>query len=332
MNLVTRRRYRATPTIDDAVRLVTLRERPRHPYRAPVPPYDSPGVFEELGLTTDVVPRVDLGTPVEVGSYSVTRFSFTSRTTLEWPECNTAHGELFRCNDDEPRPVAVLVHGNNARSTRLETARAKRLLARGVHVARICFAGHLQRIPAGERTGEHTVSPDLHGSVSTFVQAAGDVADLVRWLHRQPFVTRIGLAGWSAGGMTVMLAATLVEVDALVPVVPASDSGWILSASRYIPAPVRAAIAAGAGDTERVRMLMRAIRPTERKPLGSPRIVVLAGAKDELCGTARTGEIAAAWPDAEIRWLPYGHIAGALIGSRKGVDELADILTRPRVG
>jgi hypothetical protein len=52
--------------------------------------------------------------------------------------------------------------------------------------------------------------------------------------------------------------------------------------------------------------------------------VIVAGDRDELCGTEQTRLAWEAWGRPPIRWLRRGHIGGALTGSRVALSALAD--------
>lgn len=311
--------------LDETVRLLTLRARVRVPFRAPTAPFDSPDVFEALGLHEPAPIDVQMGTTRSARrpAHEIAPFSYASRTSLEWPEANTVHGRLYLLPGRPAAPLCVLVHGNKARNPRFEHARARLLLKRGMHAASFCFAGHMDRTPAGERTGEHTASPDLHGCVQTFVQAAGDAGDLVRWLRMQDFVTSVGLAGWSAGGMTTMLAMTLVDLDFAAAVVPATDTGFAVT-SRYMPLGVSRGVLGGCGDRGEASRLTAAIAPANRKPRMPEHFVIVAAERDELCGTDRTRAAWEAWGRPPIRWVDRGHLGGALTGSRLALNLLCD--------
>jgi hypothetical protein len=83
--------------LDETVRLLTLRARVRVPFRAPTAPFDSPDVFEALGLHEPAPIDVQMGTTRSARrpAHEIAPFSYASRTSLEWPEANTVRGRLY---------------------------------------------------------------------------------------------------------------------------------------------------------------------------------------------------------------------------------------------
>jgi len=295
----------------------------RVPFRLPQPPFDSPDVFEILGLHKGDAPVVTTG-PASRGNrpeHDVIPFTFPSRVELEWPEVNTVFGELYLLPDRRPARVCVLIHGNGSPSPKYERMRARQLLKAGVHALSFRWAGHAPRLPVGERKAEHTLANDLHGCVQTFVQAASDAADLVRWLREQSWATEVGMAGWSGGGITTMLAMTLVELDFAMPVVPATDFATVLW-SPYVPKNVQETIRQELGSYERLDEAVRAIAAwarTPKVPADPARFLLLPGSLDEVCGTEATRRTWEAWGRPPIEWTRYGHVMGAampVVGKR----------------
>lgn len=304
---------RTLPGLDDVLPVLARFMRTPVSFRAPAAPFDSPEVFRTLGLTDDafVVPALD--PPTTARRHEEISFTFPSRVKTQWPECDTVHGHLYLLPGRPRAPICVLVHGNGASSPVLERRRAAQLLRSGVHAARFEWAHHMHRIPSGDKRATRSLSPDLHACVQTFVQAASDGADLVRWLRTQPFVYSVGMAGWSGGGLTTMLAMTLTELDFALPVVPAVDISVPLS-SNYFPHNGRDLIRDNTKDFVELQDLVRAVVVKEHRPLGDPRLLIIAGGRDEVCGTAATRECWESWGQPPIVWTRYGHLAGALRG------------------
>jgi len=278
-------------------------------YREPQSPFDSPSVYEDLGLHDEVAVDVHLETPVAHSrpAHDAIRFTFPSRVHTEWDACNVVTGELYLLPSREPAPVVVLVHGNGSRSPAYERYRARKLLAAGCHAVRLSYAHHHDRVPVGERTAGHTLSPDLHGCVQTWVQAAADGADLVRWLRRQPFTETVGMTGWSGGGLTTMLTMTLVALDFAMPVVPATDMSVPLWRG-----PGHDQVRRHAGSIERVAEMVSAIRPELRTPVIPDRFLLLPAARDHISGVAATERTWRAWGKPPIEWLPGGHMGSIM--------------------
>jgi hypothetical protein len=304
-------------TLDDLAKLIVRFIGSDVPFRLPAPPFDSPAVFETLGLHLEVPVDVRLGAATERAkspAHEVVPFTFPSRTITEWPECNTVHGELLLLSGRPPAPICVLIHGNGEGSPFLERWRGRQLLAAGVHAAWFCYAHHMQRIPAGEKRAGHSVSPDLHGSVQTFVQAAGDAADLVRWLRRQPFVTAAGISGTSGGGLANLLAITLTHLDFSLPIVPGVTLAHPLWSPHF---PGYERIRANVASEEALAEAVCAVDVKRRRPIPPSRWLTVAGRYDEVCGVDATRTWWESWGRPPIDWVNHGHLAGGMLGNRK---------------
>jgi hypothetical protein len=72
---------------------------------------------------------------------------------------------------------------------------------------------------------------------------------------------------------------------------------------------------------------MAAIRPAERTPVAQTEVHVIAGSRDELCGTEAVRDTCSRWPRTRLTWVDRGHVGGALTGGgvamRHVVDQLA---------
>lgn len=216
----------------------------------------------------------------------------------------------------EPRPVVVLVHGYMAGHWRTEASiwPVGRLFQRGFDVALFVLPFHAVRADPERRRRPRFPSADPRFTNEGFRQAIGDLSDFVAWLrsrgHRQ-----IGVMGMSLGGHTAALAATLLPLDFLVPVIPlasladyAADRGLL-----------------GHGEEadalrEAARRAHRAVNPLDRPPLVAPgRSLVVAAEGDRITPLHHAQKLAAHFGAPMLTW-PGGHLLQW--GRRAAYDEV----------
>ncbi|MDP1832933.1 MAG: alpha/beta fold hydrolase [Geothrix sp.] len=124
-------------------------------------------------------------------------------------------------------PVVILAH--QFRSDRAGWAPlAERLAARGIGTLALDLRGH--GASTQKDGAEVTVSADFMASAKAvgFDQIPADLAQAAAWLRKQPGVDgrRIGLAGSSVGGFSVLLAAPGVKPVAILSLSPAGTGAF----------------------------------------------------------------------------------------------------------
>ncbi len=204
------------------------------------------------------------------------------------PENRVAAARMFRGR--EPRPVAICVHGYLGGHYGMEERAfpVRWFYKIGLDVALFVLPFH------GVRANPRRNAPPFPGADPRmtnegFRQAMADLSDFVQWLGHRGH-SDVGILGMSLGGYTTALAATVVPDLAFgIPIIPlgsfpdiARDQGRIGSAPEQI--------AEQYAGLERVH---RVISPLRRKPLLSPKQLLVIGAKaDQITPIAHARRLA----------------------------------------
>jgi dienelactone hydrolase len=166
---------------------------------------------------------------------------------------------------------------------------------------------HGDRTPAGVRSGEGFVSPDLPALRSAVEQAVLEL----RWLAAiaRSRGGEVGLLGLSLGGLSAALAATAPEpLDFVALVAPPADLLHVLAATRIGRRYAGLAARAGAPIPGRaaLRRMLAPFRPAARHPAAS-RLFLAAGRHDRVVPLLGPARLARAWGVAP-RIYPRGHL------------------------
>ncbi len=148
----------------------------------------------------------------------------TREMSLKTPDGYTIKGTLTLPEGKGRKPVVVLAH--QFRSDRNGwTSLATELHARGIATLALDLRGHGS---STDKAGQAvSVSDDFVASAKAvgFDRIPGDLAQAVKWVRTQPGIhpRRLGLAGSSVGGFSVLLAAAKVQPDAVLALSPAGS-------------------------------------------------------------------------------------------------------------
>jgi hypothetical protein len=200
-----------------------------------------------------------------------------------------------------------------------------RLLARsGWETWTLVPPRHLERAPAGVRSGEGFVTPDLPALRSAFEQLVLEIRVLAALARGR--VGESALVGLSLGALGAALAATGPErIDRVALVAPPADLAEVIAGTpigrRY------AVLAARAGAPLPERALLAAMlapfRADARRP-SAGRVFLAIGREDRIAPGAGALALARAW-GVEPRLYPRGHLT-LLFGCRALRRDLAAFL------
>lgn len=216
-----------------------------------------------------------------------------------------------------PFPVVVVLHYWGATDRRVERSMASRLAQRGIASVLVTLPYHLERTPAGTRSGELAIQPDPDKLRATMTQGAWDIRRTVDWIQsREEFRhDAIGVMGTSLGSIMASLAFGLDErLGCACFVLGGADlAGLIWNSSRAV----------GPRDTLRRQgwteaTLREALAPVEPltylRPGARPSFII--GARfDSVVPPANVEKLRDGLGDPAQLWIDTGHYGGALVES-----------------
>lgn len=195
-------------------------------------------------------------------------------------------------------PLVVLMHGfTGTQNDQVLRATARALTAAGIAAIRFDFDGN------GQSSGQHV---DM-----TIPSEIADAQAIVDYARTLPYVSRIGLAGHSMGGVVAaMLAGQLGdEVAALVLFAPAAGlvaaaQEGVFFGNRYDPTNPPASVSAFGFRLGRDFLLTAASLPlTETAARFTGPVDLIQGSADTLVPVASTQQFATVYRDATVQVL-----------------------------
>lgn len=245
---------------------------------------------------------------------------FPSAVVTEYAENNQVPVHLYLPRErSEPVPVVILLHFWGATDLKAEEALARMLNERRVGALVMELPYHLNRAPAGTRSGELALAPDVELLKATARQAVWDVKRLIDWIDSRPDLddARIGIAGTSLGAVISALVYSVeprIKVSAFL--LGGVDLAHILwNSSRVVSQ--REALRKQ-GYTESVlREALADIEPQSRIRARTDGAALVIGARfDSVMPPAAVEKLAEATPNAQVSWLETGHYGGIVIRDR----------------
>lgn len=208
---------------------------------------------------------------------------------------------------DEPRPLAILVHGylGGVHRTERRIWPMDFLRRIGMDVALFVLPFHGSRA-APRRFGEAPPFPgaDPRFTNEGFRQAMGDLRDLIAWLYDRGHPS-VGVMGMSLGGFSTALAATLEpKLRFAIPIIPLTSIADIARAQGRLGRTPR--------ETESQYRAIDAVynvtSPLHRTPaIPSENIFIIAGEKDQITPISHARKLAAHF-HCRIETWPGGHL------------------------
>jgi dienelactone hydrolase len=218
--------------------------------------------------------------------------------------------------EDGPVPFVVLLHYWGATDLNLEYAWARRLAEAGIGCGVIALPYHIERTPAGLRSGEAAVVPDSARLRETMAQSVADVRRALDWADTRPELdrSRYGVAGTSLGAL---VGALCFGVDrrlaAGVFVLGGADLAHVFwNSSRTVS--LRDAMRSRGYTEDRLREELAGIEPATwlRQSPERPALVVTAKF-DTVVPAASARALLDALPSAQTITLETGHYGGSLV-------------------
>jgi hypothetical protein len=203
------------------------------------------------------------------------------------------------------RGTTLLVPPWKIRSQRLLFGYARLLRAAGQDVWLICPPHHLERTPAGGRSGEGFVSLDLARMRASFEQL---VLELRVCAALAAAAGPVGLVGLSLGGVAGALAATAPERLDFAAIVAPARLDLVMTRTRIGARYRRLAALAGAPcpDAASLAAALSPFDPAQRAPT-TRRVFVAGGLHDQIAPPEGQIALAEAW-GLQPRLYPRGHL------------------------
>ncbi len=242
-----------------------------------------------------------------------------SDTITIYPENNRMNCFVFiPQRHAEKMPVVVAVHYWGATDLEIEKSIAGRLAANGIATIAIELPYHLSRTPAGKRSGELAVQPDIRRLKQMMRQSKGDISTLIDWIcARSEFdSSRIGLMGSSLGGIVGALAfATDPRISSYVSLLGGVDlTELIWSSSRMVRQ--REVLRRQGITKEKLREELADIEPMTYLKKDDPRPAYVIGAKFDTVVPKRSYDaLINSLGNVEVLWLATGHYGGFIVQS-----------------
>lgn len=212
-------------------------------------------------------------------------------------------------------PVMILLHFWGATDQRIERRMAEQFAFQGVASLVIQLPYHLNRAPAGTRSGELAITPDPDALVDTMRQSLADVQRGLDWVASRPELNpeRVGIVGTSLGSIVGALAFAVDErFQHGAFVLGGIDLAEILWTSSIV-VEVRDQLRRAGWTEERLRERLVSVDPgtyftgAETRPT-----LVVAARFDTVIPPVNADKLIEALGDPQVVWLDTGHYGGAL--------------------
>jgi pimeloyl-ACP methyl ester carboxylesterase len=222
----------------------------------------------------------------------------------------TAHAWMARAPGRDSGSWLVCAHGFGMGTNPVVDVRAFRgphLLHRGINVVVPVLPLHGLRT-SGRVRGEDLMTINMVDSVHGMAQAVWDVRRLIRWLRVEHDAHRVGVIGYSLGGLVAALVAALEDdLACVIAGIPVVDLPSLFR--RHMPAGVaRRAIASGAlgSSADDAHRVVSPLAMECRVPLG--RRFIFAGLADRMSTFGQARRLWLHWDRPALATYPGGHL------------------------
>lgn len=255
------------------------------------------------------VPRVDGGREFDL--------QFPSAVKTAYPENDLVPLKfLFPDEGSGPLPVVLVLHYWGATDLRAERALGARLNRKGIVCAIMTLPFHLERTPAGHRSGDLAIPPKIADLKANTIQAVQDVRRSIDFIStRKEFhQDRIGIAGTSLGalisGLAYAVDPRIFDASFLLGGV---DWAHILWESSLVVRQ-REVLRHAGYDEEKLRNELVDIEPLSYlpRPHSNPAFIV-GGKFDTVIPISCTQALINAMPGSQVLWLDTGHYGGIFV-------------------
>jgi dienelactone hydrolase len=161
----------------------------------------------------------------------------------------------------------------------------------------------------GRRSGDGFLSGDPIDTVHAEAQAMWDLRRLLAWLRDDQAAPAIGVMGYSLGGYTTALLASLDDgLACAIAGIPVTD--FARSYYRHLP-PLYLNSARNFGLAEpELRDVLRVVSPLALEPkIPRERRWIFAGVADRLVTADQVRDLWRHWEQPRIAWYPGGHMS-----------------------
>jgi hypothetical protein len=222
----------------------------------------------------------------------------------------TAHAWVLR-HPGPPRPWLVCIHGYQMGWPLIDLLAFqpeifhKRL---GLNLLVPTLPLHGLR-KAGRRSGDGFLSGDPIDTVHAEAQAMWDLRRLLGWLREDQAAVGIGVMGFSLGGYTTALLASLDDgLACAIAGIPLTD--FARTYYRHLP-PLHLSSAASHGLAEpELRDVLRVVSPLALEPrIPRERRWIFGGVVDRLVPADQVRDLWQHWEQPRIAWYPGSHMS-----------------------
>lgn len=252
---------------------------------------------------------------------------FLAEVSAQWlarVENRTARARLYGRSLPGTRPAIVLLHGYLGGQWLFEEQAwpIAWFVRLGLDVVLPLLPLHGTRGTA-QRGAPGFPSSDARLTNEGFRQAITDVRSIASWL-RERGAPAVGAMGMSLGGYTSALAATVMDLDFVAPMIPlASIADFAREQGRLTDGPD------GALEHAALERAYVAVSPLARAPRVAPsRALVIAAEQDRITPLSHARRLAEHF-GSELVTIPGGHLLQ--LGRREGFRALRRLLERERI-
>ncbi|MCZ8137800.1 MAG: alpha/beta hydrolase [Armatimonadota bacterium] len=216
-------------------------------------------------------------------------------------------------------PVVILLHYWGATDHRVEMTMADHLARRGIASLSLTLPYHMERAPAGTRSGELAVPADPEALRQVMAQSVADIRRACDWIATRPELdsTRIGLGGTSLGAIVASLTfAVEPRIHSVSLLLGGADlAGIYWNSSRTVV--LRNRLRDEGWSEDRLREYLKDIEPLNYLQADDPRPIFVVRARfDTVVPPFATDRLLAAIPNAKVLTLETGHYGGGLVYDR----------------
>jgi hypothetical protein len=218
-----------------------------------------------------------------------------------------------------PVPVVLIMHYWGALDLRVERTLALELNRRGAAAAILTLPYHLDRTPAGYRSGQLAIQPDIDKLKGTMVQAVQDSRRAIDFLKTRSEIDsrQMGVFGTSLGAL---VSASVYGIEPTIThaafLLGGVDLAGILWSSTRVVGQ-RDALRRRGYTEERLREALAPIEPARFLPnRTSGSAFVVGGNFDTVVPRRNTERLISLLPSARVLWLDTGHYGGIFVQRR----------------
>lgn len=229
-----------------------------------------------------------------------------------------------------PFPTVIILHYWGALNRNVERAMGLALNRRGIAAVLMTLPYHLERTPAGSRSGEMAIQSDPALLNVTLLQSLQDTRRCIDYVESRPEFDheKIGIGGLSLGAIvTALVYGVDSRVNHAVFVLGGVDIAHILWNSSRVVAQ-RDELRQKGYTEEKLRDDLAALEPgTFLKARPETDALIIAARYDTVIPARSTRELIEDIKSPQVSWLNTGHFGGAFVQNRL-LSEVADYFSK----